>query len=90
VHESTGECPDSFVDEKTEIQALYRTQPVIPLGPKKPRAWTNEYTRHGTKTLIASLNVASGEVFGHVTDRLTSKDFLRALYIVALILLLNG
>ncbi len=64
------------VDEKTGIQALDRTQPVSPPGPKKPRAWTNEYVRHGTKTLIASLDVASGEVFGHVTDRRTSKDFL--------------
>lgn len=64
------------VDEKTGIQALDRTQPMIPLGPKKPRAWTNEYVRHGTKTLIASLDVATGEVFGHVTDRRTSKDFL--------------
>jgi transposase len=64
------------VDEKTGIQALDRTQPVNPLGPMKPRAWTNEYVRHGTKTLIASLDVASGEVYGHVTDRRTSKDFL--------------
>ena len=64
------------VDEKTGIQALDRTQPVIPIGPKKPRAWTNEYVRHGTKTLIASLDVASGTVFGHVTDRRTSNDFL--------------
>jgi putative transposase len=42
------------VDEKTGIQALDRTQPLLPLSAKKPRSWTNEYVRHGTQTLLAA------------------------------------
>jgi transposase len=42
------------VDEKPGIQALDRTQPLLPLRAKKPRSWTNEYVRHGTLTLIAA------------------------------------
>ncbi len=64
------------VDEKTGIQALDRTQPLIPLRAKKPRAWTNEYVRHGTRTMIAALNVATGTVQAHIKERRTSKDFL--------------
>lgn len=64
------------VDEKTGIQALDRTQPLLPLGAKKPRSWTNEYVRHGTQTLLAALKVASGEVLAHVRQRRTSVDFL--------------
>ena len=64
------------VDEKTGIQALDRTQPMLPLRAKKPRAWTNEYVRHGTRTLLACLDIESGEVFAQVRKRRTSKDFL--------------
>lgn len=64
------------VDEKTGIQALDRTQTVLPLGPQKPRAWTNEYVRHGTKTLLAALHIATGEVYAHVKDKRRSKEFL--------------
>jgi len=64
------------VDEKTGIQALDRTQPMLPLRARKPRAWTNEYVRHGTRTLLASLDVRTGEVVAHVRKRRTSKDFL--------------
>src|SRR5713226_7904484 len=45
------------VDEKTGIQALDRTQPLLPLSAKKPRRWTNEYVRHGTQTLLQSWKV---------------------------------
>jgi len=65
------------VDEKTGIQALDRTQPLLPLGAKKPRSWTNEYVRHGTQTLLAALEIASGEVVAHVKQRRTSVNFLR-------------
>jgi len=65
------------VDEKTGIQALDRTQPLLPLGAKKPRAWTNEYVRHGTQTLLAALKIASGEVLAHVRQRRTSVNFLQ-------------
>jgi len=64
------------VDEKPSIQALDRTQPLLPLSAKKPRAWTNEYVRHGTQTLLAALEIATGKVTAHVRDRRTSVDFL--------------
>src|SRR6266478_8320143 len=65
------------VDEKTGIQALDRTQPVLQLSAKQPRSWTNEYVRHGTQTLLAALEIASGEVVAHVKQRRTSVNFLR-------------
>src|ERR1022692_378962 len=64
------------VDEKPGIQALDRTQPLLPLGAKKPRSWTNEYVRHGTQTLLAALEIATGKVVAHVRDRRTTVDFL--------------
>lgn len=64
------------VDEKTGIQALDRTQPMLALRAKQPRSWTNEYVRHGTRTVLASVNIATGEVIAHVRKRRTSKDFL--------------
>ena len=50
------------VDEKPSIQALDRTQPVLPLRAKQPRSWTNEYARHRTQTLLAALEIATGKV----------------------------
>jgi len=67
------------VDEKTGIQALDRTQPLLPLSAKQPRSWTNEYVRHGTQTLLAALEIASGQVVAHVKQRRTSVNFLRFL-----------
>lgn len=64
------------VDEKTGIQALDRTQPLLPLRAKQPRAWTNEYVRHGTRTVLASLEIQTGRVIGRVKQRRTSADFL--------------
>jgi transposase len=64
------------VDEKPSIQALDRTQPLLPLRAKKPRGWTNEYVRHGTQTLLAALEIATGKVVAHVRDRRTTVDFL--------------
>ena len=66
------------VDEKTGIQALDRTQPLLPLRAKKPRRWTNEYVRHGTPTLWAALEIASGRVRAEVKRR-TAVNFLRFL-----------
>ena len=65
------------VDEKPGIQALDRTQPLLPLRAKKPRSWTNEYVRHGTQTLIAALEIATGKVVAHIRNRHTSINFLR-------------
>ncbi len=64
------------VDEKPSIQALDRTQPLLPLRAKKPRSWTNEYVRHGTQTLLAALEIATGKVVAHIRDRRTTVDFL--------------
>jgi transposase len=64
------------VDEKPGIQALDRTQPLLPLRAKAPRAWTNQYVRHGTQTLLAALEIATGKVVAHVRDRRTTEDFL--------------
>ena len=65
------------VDEKTGIQALDRTQPTLPLTRKNPKSWTNEYVRHGTRTMLASLDIATGRVMAHVRDNRRSETFLR-------------
>ena len=64
------------IDEKTGIQALDRTQPMLPLTSKKPRSWSNEYVRHGTRTLLASLDIGTGEVTAWVNKTRKSKDFI--------------
>jgi transposase len=64
------------VDEKTGIQALDRTQPMLPLRAKKPRSWSNEYVRHGTRTLLAALEIKTGKVIAHVRDNRRSETFL--------------
>jgi transposase len=71
------------VDEKTGIQALDRTQPMLPLKAKKPRAWTNEYVRHGTRTMLASLEIETGEVTAMVRNNRRSETFLEFMDIVA-------
>ena len=48
------------VDEKAQIQALDRTQPVLPMRPGVPERRTHDYRRHGTTSLFAALNVATG------------------------------
>jgi len=65
------------VDEKPGIQALDRTQRLLPLRAKKPQSWTNEYVRHGTQTMIAALEIATGRVVAHVRNRRISVNFLR-------------
>lgn len=71
------------VDEKTGIQALDRTQPMLPMRAKKPRAWTNEYVRHGTRTLLASLDIATGKVTAHVGQDRKSTTFLKFMDAIA-------
>lgn len=65
------------VDEKTGIQALDRTQPMLPMKAGKPRSWTNEYVRHGTRTMLASLDIATGKVQAEVRDNRRSETFLK-------------
>jgi len=65
------------VDEKPGIQALDRTQPLLPLRAAQPQSRTHEYVRHGTQTLIAALEIATGKVVAPVRNRRTSVNFLR-------------
>lgn len=64
------------VDEKSQIQALDRTQPILPLAPGLPERRTHDYMRHGTTTLFAALDVATGEVIGELHRRHRSGEFL--------------
>ena len=65
------------MDEKTQIQALDRTQPGLPLKPGKCGTMTHDYKRHGTTTLFAALNVLDGTVFGRCMQRHRHQEFLR-------------
>ena len=64
------------VDEKTQIQALDRTQPVLPMGLGHAQGVTHDYVRHGTTTLFAALDVATGEVRGQCKQRHRHQDYL--------------
>lgn len=67
------------VDEKSQIQALDRMQPMLPLKPGNPKRFTHTYTRHGTTCLLAALLVHHGEVEGRCVDRHTHEEFLNFL-----------
>jgi transposase len=67
------------VDEKTGVQALDRTAPVLPLLPGTPQRQTHDYTRHGTTNLYAALDVASGKVISQMTARHRAIEFKRFL-----------
>jgi transposase len=67
------------VDEKSQIQALDRTQPLLPLAPGIPERRTHDYARHGTTTLFAALDIATGEVIGEMHRRHRSTEFLQFL-----------
>jgi transposase len=64
------------VDEKTGIQALDRTQPLLPLRAGKPQAWSNEYVRHGTRTMLAAMEVKTGKVTAWVNKTRKTEDFI--------------
>ena len=64
------------VDEKSQIQALDRTQPGLPLKKGRAGTMTHDYKRHGTTTLFAALNVATGEVIGECHKRHRHDEFL--------------
>ena len=64
------------VDEKTQIQALDRTQPGLPLSEGKIGSRTHDYKRHGTSCLYAAFNTLTGKVIGKMTKRTRSKEFL--------------
>jgi transposase len=64
------------VDEKTAIQALDRTDPVLPLSPGRAERHGFEYVRHGTVSLYAALNTKTGQVYGQTAPRHTSEAFV--------------
>jgi transposase len=63
-------------DEKSQCQALERTQTALPLGPRKVRTGTHDYIRHGTITLFAALNYIDGKIFRQTAARHTHKEWL--------------
>src|SRR5215475_12468122 len=67
------------VDEKTSIQALDRTQPRLPLKPHRIERLSHEYKRNGTASLLASLEVHSGQIKGQSIRRNNSETFIRFL-----------
>jgi hypothetical protein len=67
------------IDEKSQIQALDCTSPVLPLMPGVPERRTHDYVRHGTTNLYAALDVASGQVIADLTPRHRAEDFRRFL-----------
>ncbi len=67
------------VDEKTQIQALSRTQPLLPLAPGAPERRSHDYKRNGTTDLYAALEVASGQITTRNTERHRAKEFLEFL-----------
>jgi transposase len=67
------------VDEKSQIQALNRTQPILPLRPGLPARMTHDYKRNGTTSLFAALEVASGKVLGRCYPQHTHAQFVEFL-----------
>jgi transposase len=70
------------VDEKSQIQALDRTQPLLPLGPGQVERRTHDYVRHGTTSLFAALNARTGEVIGQCHARHRAREFRRFLDLI--------
>ena len=70
------------VDEKSQIQALDRTAPVLPLLPGVPERQTHDYVRHGTTNLYAALDVASGQVIADTSPRHRAEEFRRFLGLI--------
>jgi transposase len=67
------------VDEKSQIQALDHTQPLLPLRPGQVERGSHDYKRHGTTALFAALEVASGKVYSQFHTRHRSREFLKFL-----------
>lgn len=64
------------VDEKTQIQALDHTQPMLPLRPGQIERRTHDYKRHGTTSLYAAFDILTGRVIGRITQKHRAKEFL--------------
>jgi transposase len=70
------------VDEKSQIQALDRTAPILPLLPGVPARRTHDYRRFGTTNLYAALNLASGQVIADLTPRHRAQEFIKFLRLI--------
>lgn len=70
------------VDEKSQIQALERTQPLLPLRPGIPARQSHDYMRHGTTTLFAALSMLDGKVIGDCMPRHRHQEFIRFLQLI--------
>lgn len=70
------------VDEKSQIQALERTQPLLPLRPGIPARQTHDYKRNGTTTLFAALSMLDGKVIGDCMPRHRHQEFIRFLQLI--------
>jgi transposase len=67
------------IDEKSQVQALDRTQPLLPMGPGHPERRSHDYVRHGTTSLFAALDVKTGLVIGRCQNRHRQQEFVRFL-----------
>lgn len=70
------------VDEKSQIQALDRTQPLLPMRPGQPERRTHDYIRHGTTSLFAALEVKSGKIIGQCHQRHRALEFRKFLDVI--------
>jgi transposase len=70
------------MDEKSQIQALDRTQPTLPLKPGRAGTMTHDYRRNGTTTLFAALDVLTGKVIGQCLPRHRHQEFLKFLRLI--------
>jgi transposase len=71
------------IDEKSQIQALDRTAPVLPMQPHLIERRSHDYIRHGTSTLFAALDIATGKITGRMADRHRHQEFLTFLRQIA-------
>jgi hypothetical protein len=67
------------VDEKSQIQALDRSQPMLPMRPGQPARRSHDYTRHGTTSLFAALDIATGKIIGKCYSRHRAAEFRKFL-----------
>jgi transposase len=70
------------VDEKSQVQALDRSQPLLPMGPGQVERHTHDYARHGTTSLFAALNVATGKVIGNCQQKHRHQEFIKFLELI--------
>lgn len=70
------------VDEKSQVQALDRSQPLLPMSPGQVERHTHDYARHGTTSLFAALNVATGKVIGNCQQKHRHQEFIKFLELI--------